>query len=72
MDLRSLDWYRWMMAMLDFEGHPHSSSPYVHTGFNTVVALVYKHSWTYAVVGVLEGSESVRIKIWSTVNGIFN
>ena len=37
MDLRSLDWYHWMMAMLDFEAHPHNSSPYVHTGFNTVL-----------------------------------
>ena len=31
-DLRSLDWYRWMTAMLDLVAHPHSSIPYVHTG----------------------------------------
>jgi len=35
-DLRSLDWYRRMTAMLDLEAYPHSSIPYVHTGFSTV------------------------------------
>ena len=35
-DLRSLDCYRWMTAMLDLVAHPHSSIPYVHTGFSTV------------------------------------
>jgi len=37
MDLRSLDWYRWMTAMLDLVAHPHSSIPYVRTGFSTVL-----------------------------------
>jgi len=36
-DLRSLDWYRWMTAMLDLVAHPHSSVPYVHTGFSTFI-----------------------------------
>ena len=31
-DLNSLDWYRWMTAMLDLEAHPHSSIPYIHIG----------------------------------------
>ena len=35
--LRSLDWYRWMTAMLVLVAHPHSSIPYVHTGFSTVL-----------------------------------
>jgi hypothetical protein len=35
--LRSLDWYRWMTAMLDLVAHPHSSIPYVHIGFSTVL-----------------------------------
>ena len=29
-DLRSLDWYHWVTAMLDLVAHPHSSFPYVH------------------------------------------
>jgi len=36
-DLRRFDWYRWMTAMLDLVEHPHSSIPYVHTGFSTVL-----------------------------------
>jgi len=28
-DLSSLDWYRWMTAVLDLEAHPQSSIPYV-------------------------------------------
>ena len=36
-ELRSLDWYRWMIAMLDLEAHAHNSIPYVHTGFSTVL-----------------------------------
>ena len=36
-DLRSLDWYRWMTAMLDLVAHHRSSIPYVHTGFTTVL-----------------------------------
>jgi len=35
--LRSLDWFRWMRAMLDLEAHPHSSIPYFHTSFSTVL-----------------------------------
>jgi len=37
--LRSLDWYGWMRSMLDLEAHPHSSIPYVHTGFSTVLQM---------------------------------
>jgi len=29
--------YQWMTAMLDLVAHPHSSIPYVHTGFSTVL-----------------------------------
>ena len=36
-DLRSWDWYLWMTAMLDLVSHPHSSIPYVHNGFSTVL-----------------------------------
>ena len=32
-DLRSLDWYRWMTTLLNLVAHPHSSIPYVHTGW---------------------------------------
>jgi len=34
-DLRSLDLFRWMTFMLDLVAHPHSSIPYVQTGFST-------------------------------------
>jgi hypothetical protein len=35
--LRSLDWYLWMTAILDLVAQPHSSNPYVHTGFSTAL-----------------------------------
>ena len=43
MDLRSLDWYRWMMAMLEFEAHPHSYMTAVTVlQFETSMTLVYR------------------------------
>jgi hypothetical protein len=35
--LRSLDWYLWITAILDLVAQPHSSNPYVHTGFSTAL-----------------------------------
>ena len=43
MDLRSLDWYRWMMAMLDFEANSHSYMTAVTVlQFETSMTLVYR------------------------------
>jgi len=36
-NVSSLDWYRWMIAMLDLEALPHSYIPHVHTGFSAVL-----------------------------------
>ena len=34
---RIFAWYRWIMARLDDAAQPHSASPYVQIGFNTVL-----------------------------------
>jgi len=56
-DLRSLDWYLWMTAMLDLEAHPQIL---FHTS-TLVLALFYRREACFPTIGGMFSNESVYL-----------